>query len=71
MLVGWIWRMGSFSDSAVTWLDASGEFRLPGHRPILRSVSKPGEELPYSFERVIVMLVAGSAFCYGESNKLT
>jgi hypothetical protein len=49
---------------------------MPGHRPILRPMSKPGEALPArythaAFVHVLVLLAAGLALCFGESINLT
>ena len=50
---------------------------MPGHRLILRPMSKPGGALPArythtsAFVHVLVLLAAGLALCYGESISLT
>ena len=49
---------------------------MPGHRLILRPMSKPGEALPLAiqtaaFLHALVLLAADLAYCYGESINLT
>jgi hypothetical protein len=73
--------MRSLSVVTVTWWGGGTQvaiFRLSRLRLILRPMSKPGGALParYSihtaaYGRALVMLVAGLALCYGESNNLT
>jgi hypothetical protein len=51
-------------------------FCMPGHRLILRPMSKPGGALPAryytaEFVHVLVLLAAGFALCFGESINLT
>ena len=49
---------------------------MPGHRLILRPMSKLGGALPLAihsaeFVHVLVLLAAGFALCFGESINLT
>ena len=51
-------------------------FCMPGHRLIIRPMSKPGGALPLGihtaeFVHVLVLLAAGFALCFGESINLT
>ena len=64
------------SGVAETWWDAGGFFCMPGHRLILRPMSKPGGALPLAiqtaeFVYVLVLLAAGLALCFGKSINLT
>ena len=48
---------------------------MPGHRLILRPMSNRERHSPLAmhpavFERVLVLLVAGLALCYGEGNNM-
>jgi hypothetical protein len=49
-------------------------FCMPGHRLILRPMSKPGGALAIhtaEFVHVLVLLAAGFALCFGERINLT
>ena len=53
-------------------------FCMPGHRLVLRPMSKPGGALPAvlaihtaAFVHVLVLLAAGFALCFGKSINLT
>jgi hypothetical protein len=77
MLEGWVWRMQSLSNVTETWWEVGGDFllaRTPTHSPpdVKTRWGTPLLAInTAAFGRVLLMLVAGLALSYKESNKFT